>query len=184
MTIRRLLSSIVALAIATAAGLASAADIPLIRPIVVANRVALRWDRNLEPDLAGYRVYWGFRGDGTFGNLQDVGLDTTVEIGVMGQDIAVTARLWAAITAYDAAGNESSFSTAVSMVVTPDSSVWLLGDQNLDRRVDVLDHAWFFSTFGLQDNQVGFMARMDYDANGRIDGLDHTAFTQNYGAVR
>ena len=53
-------------------------------------------------DLAGYRLYWGST-SGQYDHVSDVGLVTEAEI---------TAELPAffAVTAYDAAGNESGFS--------------------------------------------------------------------------
>lgn len=184
MSLRRLLSSTVALAVVFAAGAASAADIPMVRPMFVTPTVRMQWDRNSEPDLAGYRLYYGTDPQTFFGYMRDVGLDTSVVLNLTGMPVGPTGRLWAVVSAYDDSGNESDVSSAVSIVFTPDSSGWLFGDQNGDGRVDVLDHALFFSTFGRQVGDAGFLGRMDYDADGRIDGIDHTAFTQNYGAVR
>ena len=69
----------------------------------------LAWDLNQEPDLAGYRIYYGtFPGE--YINSVDVGFTTAYRLGDLLEDVT----FFVAITAYDDAGNESDFSEEVS----------------------------------------------------------------------
>jgi hypothetical protein len=75
------------------------------------NSVALVWDADSEPDLAGYRVYRS-AGDGAWQKLADVGAvpsysDTTMEHGK---------QYRYAVSAIDKTGNESGRSAAVEIV--------------------------------------------------------------------
>ena len=70
--------------------------------------VKLAWDANTEPDLAGYKVYWG-TASGNYSNNVDVGNVTETEIKNLPDDVLV----YFAATAYDAEGNESDFSNEI-----------------------------------------------------------------------
>jgi hypothetical protein len=74
----------------------------------------LAWDPNLEPDLGGYRIYYGTE-SGNYINFIDVGNVTYYALGSLLDGI----RYYIAITAYDTAGNESSFSGEVSGTSSP-----------------------------------------------------------------
>lgn len=76
--------------------------------------VTVSWDANTESDLAGYKVYRG---------TTSRDYDQAANVG------NVTAHTWLdlpagtyyfAVTAYDAAGNESDFSDEVSITIEPD----------------------------------------------------------------
>ena len=69
----------------------------------------LAWDLNQEPDLAGYRIYYGTY-PGEYINFVDVGLTTTYRLDDLLEDVT----FYVAITAYDEVGNESDFSDEVS----------------------------------------------------------------------
>jgi hypothetical protein len=71
-------------------------------------QVTLAWDPNTEPDVAGYRIYYGLASD-QYSNRIDVGNQTryTVASLVDGKTYYFTA------TAYDKKGNESDFSNEV-----------------------------------------------------------------------
>jgi fibronectin type 3 domain-containing protein len=80
-----------------------------LRVIAAPQSIELTWDRNTEPDLAGYRIYRAF-GDGEFTKLADISQlpaysDRAVEAGKAYRY---------AVSAVDRAGNESPRSTAVS----------------------------------------------------------------------
>jgi len=85
----------------------------------------LTWSANTEPDLAGYRVYFG-TASRTYGPSINVGKVTTYTLtGLANQ------TYFFAITAYDTAGNESTFSAEVSKVVTaPDTVVPVISSIN------------------------------------------------------
>ena len=77
--------------------------------------IELVWERNTEPDLAGYRVYRseqeGAKGQSVTRDLLPVPAfrDTSVEPGH---------RYWYSVTAVDRAGNESLSSVQVAVEVT------------------------------------------------------------------
>ena len=68
--------------------------------------ITLKWDRNSEPDIAGYNVYYG-RISGEYERLETV-TDTTATIGVRG-----TKTYYFAVTAFNANGVESDLSEEV-----------------------------------------------------------------------
>lgn len=78
--------------------------------------VTLFWDANSEPDLAGYKVYWG-RSPSVYTNTpQPV-------VAVMSQPSYTTPVLpngkwYFAVTAFNAAGQESGFSNEVSTTIS------------------------------------------------------------------
>ncbi len=67
--------------------------------------VDLAWDANTEPDLAGYKIYYG-TASGNYSHNIDVG--NVTEYTLTGLDDGVTYYL--AATAYDADNNESAYS--------------------------------------------------------------------------
>ena len=79
--------------------------------------VTLSWDANTEPDIAGYKVYWG-TSSGVYDQFSDVS-QTTASVS----DLTVGVRYYFAVTAYNEAGLESGYSEEVSAIVpSPDST--------------------------------------------------------------
>ena len=70
--------------------------------------VSLAWDANSEPDIAGYKVYWG-TSSGVYDQFNDVS-QTTASVS----DLTVGVRYYFAVTAYNEAGLESGYSEEVS----------------------------------------------------------------------
>lgn len=70
------------------------------------------WDANEEPDLAGYRVYWGTE-SGNYTQAQDVGLTTRTVI----TGLTEGTTYYLTVTAYNAYGIEST--PAQEIVFTP-----------------------------------------------------------------
>ena len=68
--------------------------------------ITLKWDRNPEPDIAGYNVYYGII-SGEYVRMKTV-TDTTAIIGVRG-----SRTYYFAVTAYNTNGAESDFSEEV-----------------------------------------------------------------------
>ena len=83
-----------------------------------AAQIRLAWDPNTEPDLAGYRVYWG-TASGSYGTPANAGTATTYTI--TGLTAGQTYQL--AVKAYDSSNNESGFSNEVSGMATDPGSV-------------------------------------------------------------
>jgi len=80
--------------------------------------VEVRWNANIETDLAGYRVYYGPATE-EYGEPVDVGLDTSLIINLT-PEMATT--YYFAVTAYDTSGNESEFSEEKSILVFDDNA--------------------------------------------------------------
>ena len=75
------------------------------------SEVRLGWNANTEPDLAGYKIYWG-TATGVYtamGSPKDVG--NVVVAGVLIDESAVW---YFALTAYSTQGLESGFSSETS----------------------------------------------------------------------
>lgn len=85
----------------------------------------ISWNANSEPDLAGYRVYWGTTISGQYQNSVDVGNVTNMTLG----PFLDSKRVYAAISAYDTSGNESALSVEVDMFysVPPDPATMTCG---------------------------------------------------------
>lgn len=56
------------------------------------------------------------------------------------------------------------------------------GDVNGNRLVDLLDFSEFRRSFGLQQEQAGYLAALDWDDDNTIGLLDFGAFRRNFGA--
>ena len=82
------------------------------------NQAHITWAANPEPDLAGYRVYWGFNPvtfSPFFSNSINVGNVLTYTIsGSSPSQVTQDGKWYFAVTAYDTSNNESAFSTVVS----------------------------------------------------------------------
>ena len=74
--------------------------------------VKVSWDANSEGDLAGYKVYYG-QASGNYSQVVDLGNKTTVDV----KNLTRGRTYYFAVTAYDQSGNESGFSTEVSIAI-------------------------------------------------------------------
>ncbi|MBW2059095.1 MAG: fibronectin type III domain-containing protein [Deltaproteobacteria bacterium] len=75
----------------------------------------LAWSPNEEPDLAGYRVYYG-TSSGQYAGCLDAGKTNSFRL----ENLLDGTRYFVTITAYDKAGNESGFSREVSAIAYSD----------------------------------------------------------------
>jgi hypothetical protein len=75
-------------------------------PHANAASVTLVWDPNAEPDISGYRLYYG-KASGTFEFVIDVGNQTTYNFS----DLEDAKAYYFVVTAYDISGRESDFSS-------------------------------------------------------------------------
>ena len=81
--------------------------------LACAVQITLAWDSNVEPDVAGYIVYYGTR-SGDYDFDVDVGDYDSITISGLAEDV----MYYFTVTAYDAEGNESDFSQEITY---PDS---------------------------------------------------------------
>jgi hypothetical protein len=96
----------------TATLIASVAFLGASPPAALAARVTLAWDPNMEPDLAGYRLYQG-TSSSFYSAPVSLGKTTQHEF----TDLEPGATYYFAITALNASGHESAFSEEVSYTV-------------------------------------------------------------------
>lgn len=125
---------------------------------VLSNDLTAVWDANSEPDLDGYRIFYGY-GSGNYKFYNDVH-DTSFAI-IWNDSTAI----YCAVKAYDTSGNVSDYSHEA--VYEPAANVF---DFNDDGRVDALDTLWF----NAQITTPGFEYKknMDVDKDGAVNALD------------
>ncbi len=75
--------------------------------------VTLSWKPNSEPDLSGYRLYYGLE-SGSYDYFKQVDQDTCVTVVDL-QNVTY----YFVVTAYDSAGNESNFSEEIAWRPSP-----------------------------------------------------------------
>ncbi len=78
------------------------------------NTVSLQWDANSEPDVAGYKIYYGTN-SGVYFVSVDVGNTTTTTVG----NLTPGVTYYFAATAYNVSRLESDRSNEVSYTVPP-----------------------------------------------------------------
>jgi len=114
-----------------------------IAGIAQAATVQVTWNPNTEPDLAGYKIYYG-TASGVYGDPIDVG-------NVTGHVMEITpqhgATYYFALTAYDTSGNESGYSDEATCFVPdgvkPEKPTGL-------RAIIQAIVSWFKGLFGLR----------------------------------
>jgi hypothetical protein len=75
--------------------------------------VRITWDANTEPDVSGYKLYYGTTSGGPYSTVIDVGNVTTKDVVI---SPLAGARFYFALSAYNDAG-ESSLSDEVNIIV-------------------------------------------------------------------
>lgn len=119
-----------------------------IAGIAQAATVQVTWNPNTEPDLAGYKIYYG-TASGVYGDPIDVG-------NVTGHVMEITpeygATYYFALTAYDTSGNESGYSAEATCFipdgVKPEKPTGL-------RAIIQAIVSWFKGLFGLRAEVIG-----------------------------
>jgi hypothetical protein len=142
--------------------LSSAFFVLILAAPALAGDVTLAWDANSEPDLAGYKVYYG-TASGIYGTPIVIAAQTTYTITGL-----APGTYYFAVTAYNTAGLESSFSNEVFATIggVPSTSNC---DINGDSSVNVLDvQAMVNTILGIR----GSSSSLDLNGDGRIDVLD------------
>ncbi|MBW2631825.1 MAG: choice-of-anchor D domain-containing protein, partial [Deltaproteobacteria bacterium] len=127
--------------------------VPLSSHNVRAADIALGWNPNPEPDIAGYKIYYGFDSR-DYSEMVDVGHFTTCIIG----DLESGVTYYFAATAYNAAG-ESDYSDEVMYTPTEpvtdifvDPDIYYFGDVTIG---DVSDVTITVTNEGIADLHIG-----------------------------
>jgi hypothetical protein len=90
----------------------------LLGLVVLNQAVIVQWLPNSEPDLAGYKVYYG-EASLSYSKIVQAGLSTECTIS----DLEDGHEYYFAVTAYDTAGNESPLSEEVSIFIPGNENV-------------------------------------------------------------
>lgn len=138
--------------------------------IVLHNSGKVSYDKNSEPDLAGYRIYYGT--ENGWSHMIDVGDTTEWVVNFSGILQTFYDIVYVAATAYDTAGNESDFSEIVSELFCMENN-FLMGDANFDGIVDIEDYAAYQDCQGYKIGQTGFNPILDFNTDGIIDIEDY-----------
>jgi fibronectin type 3 domain-containing protein len=85
----------------------------LFSKVGLAAQIRLAWDANTEPDVAGYKIYYGTSSKSYTGSV-DVGNVTSYTLTGLTQG----QTYYIAVTAYNTSGSESNYSGEVSGVAT------------------------------------------------------------------
>ncbi len=104
-----------------ALGLAACLLLP-ITGVASNGKLTLAWSSNTEPDIAGYRLYYG-TSPGSYGNRTDVGLNTVYAINGLGQG-----TYYFVVSAYNTSGQESGYSNEVEFALPPPPTVTQVSD--------------------------------------------------------
>ncbi|HBZ57076.1 MAG TPA: hypothetical protein DEO88_16855, partial [Syntrophobacteraceae bacterium] len=124
-----------------------------------AAQVTLAWDPNSQPEVTGYKIYWGVK-SGSYSNHVDVGKLTTCTLA----GLASGTTYYFVATCYTSTGAESGYSNQVSTTTAADTRTkttltvnpgWVIEDTadfNADGKIDIL---WRNTTTG--ENVVWYM---------------------------
>jgi hypothetical protein len=95
--------------------------------------VALAWNANSEPDIAGYRLRYG-TSSGSYPQMVDVGKKTTGTIS----NLTAGSKYYIVVSAYNTAGTESRPSNEVTYAASEVGPVFRATDLNRDGRSDLV----------------------------------------------
>jgi hypothetical protein len=91
----------------------------LASPVFAARSVSITWTPNTEPDLAGYKIYYGFMSCASAGPMLPAATIGKVSSYILGNLPDDTTVVSARLTAVDSAGNESPKSACVEQTWAP-----------------------------------------------------------------
>ncbi len=168
--------------------------LPVFVPGAQAGEVTLAWDDNQEPDLAGYRIYYG-EATRSYSCHHDVGRMTHHTI--VGLEAGMT--YYFAATAYDRYGNESGFSEELVYRIPPANHPPMAAEGSLAavNRAPVAQNGTLSTPQGTRANRVLIASDPDGDsltytlasnpAKGVVAITNHSTgsytYTPNAGAI-
>jgi len=144
--------------------------------ISISHGATLRWDANVEKDLAGYKVYYGVLSMDYMSF--DVGRVTELDLGSL--SLYESEVYWIAVTSYDTSGNES----------LPSSPVYFIADDGIDTAND--NCADYYNpdqkdTYPPQGNGIGdaceCYANFNYPNDLKVNASDLGVFKLEYGRI-
>ena len=143
--------------------------------------VRVSWNPNSEPDLDGYKVYYGTL-SGTYTQVIDVGAVTSTDVSNLGEGHTY----YFAVTAYDVDGNESGFSNEAFLLIPNSGSdepsgdtppITDIVDTDMDGIPDEIDDQWGMDALDPLDSL------MDDDGDGVVNLVEYMAGTSPVDAT-
>jgi hypothetical protein len=122
----------------------------------------LTWDPNVEPNVAGYSVYWGIE-SGIYPQSVDVGSQTDYTI----YSLEEGQTYYFSVTAYKGTGTESDYASEVYVTLNTQMSS-CAGDIDQDGIVDGQDMAAFSTAFESSIGELNYDPAADFDSDGAI----------------
>lgn len=143
-------------------------------------KATLEWNANVEPDLAGYKIYYGYASR-SYSKILDVGNVTRFTV----YWLPYFREIFFAATAYDTVPNESGYSNEVSIILIPDSTTfeYKKGDWNKDRKISLTDMIQFTARFGATIDNVEYDLVFDFNEDQKISLFDMIKFTEIFGLI-
>ncbi|THB80448.1 MAG: hypothetical protein D3926_07070 [Desulfobacteraceae bacterium] len=146
---------------------------------VVSGEIQLAWTANSEPDLSGYRVYIGT----SAGNYGPPASAATAEYTLSGLDTGIT--YYIAVTAVDASGNESTYSSPELVKAIPVGSLfgWNLKWDGVAG--DVTGYRIYYGTTQGQYTQnvdVGLVTQYEMDKLSLDEGVTYYFTVRAYNS--
>jgi len=136
------------------------------------NKVKILWDTNTEPDLKGYKLYYGFE-SGQYDHVTDIGNMVSYSLEGLQYNIIY----YVAVTAYDSLNNESGYSEEIAFMLIHKNK--LAGDISIDGIVDIQDLVIVTSSWAKPPGQADI--RADINKDGFVDIQDLIYITSQWG---
>ena len=140
-----------------------------------AGQVTLTWDPNIDPEVAGYNVYWGIE-SGLYAESVDVGNQTFYTI----YTLAEGQTYYFSVTAYDNIGFESDYADEVQTIVNTPISL-CAADLDLDGDVDSRDLSNLNYLFGTTVDEPNYNPATDLNGDGIIETKDLVILISEFG---
>jgi Fibronectin type III domain len=100
----------------TTASSTSPAPAPAPAPVPAAGTASLQWNATASGNVVGYRVYWG-TAPGSYQQAKGSGIGAGNTTSYTVQNLPAGSTYYFAVTAYDASGAESAYSTEASKTI-------------------------------------------------------------------
>ena len=138
---------------------------------------SLSWNANTEPDLAGYKVYYGTV-SGSYGSPTSVGNTTNYTVTGL-----ANGSYFFAVTAIDTSGNESGFSNEVSKTIsTGDTAPPILSGINAGS-ISSSGVTISWSSNEASDSRVEYGTTTSYGSSTSLDTSLVTSHSQNLNGL-
>ncbi|MBW2164519.1 MAG: fibronectin type III domain-containing protein [Deltaproteobacteria bacterium] len=128
----------------------------LMLPVIAqAASITITWDRNQEPDIAGYRIYYGTR-SGQYKNSMIVYDSATqpLQLSYTVAGLSEGTTYYFALKTFDQAGQESDYSVETSQNIPGDDVMMVIpgGTTGMDAKIISKSAKWTSITTGKQSN--------------------------------